>query len=315
MEGRTMDRFEAMSILLTAVDAGSLSAAGRKLHMPLATVSRKISDLETHLKTRLLLRGGRTLVLTDAGRSYVASCRRIVEDVNEAERTASGEYQAPTGELVVSTPLVFGRTHVLPVATEFLKIFPDIKVRLLLNDRVVNMLDEHIDLSVRIGTLPDSSLIATRVGLTRLTLFASPAYLAARGTPHTPQDLTEHETIFFEILGAASDHWEFERDGLRISAPIRPRLRANTAEAVRDAAISGLGIGRIMSYSVSQPVADGALRLLLREYELAPVPISMVYPSQRLLPLKLRAFLDFAVPRLRERLETGELVPSVLGTP
>lgn len=310
-----MDRLEAMSIFLAAVESGSLSAAGRQLHMPLATVSRKISDLEAHLRTRLLVRGGRTLQLTDAGRNYAAACRRIVEDVGEAERDASGEYRSPTGELVISTPLVFGRSHVLPVVTDFLKAYPDIRVRLLLNDRVVNMVEDHIDLSVRIGPLPDSSLIATRVGLTRLVLLGSPAYLTARGTPHTPQDLMEHDIIYFEPPNFTSDSWDFERDGLRITLPLRPRLRTNTAEAALDAAVAGLGVARIMSYSAAPALTDGTLRLLLREYELPSVPISMVYPSQRLLPLKLRAFLDFAVPRLRARMEARLAESPVLGTP
>jgi DNA-binding transcriptional LysR family regulator len=310
-----MDRLEAMSIFLTAVESGSLSAAGRRLHMPLATVSRKISDLEGHLKTRLLLRGGRTLQLTDAGRNYAAACRRIVEDVQEVEREASGEYRAPTGELVVSTPLVFGRTHVLPVVSEFLKAFPDIRVRMLLNDRVVNLIEDHIDVAVRIGPLPDSSLVATRIGMTRLVLLASPAYLAARGTPHTPPDLAGHDIIYFEPPNFSSDSWEFERDGLRIPVQLRPRLRTNTAEAALDAAIDGLGVARIMSYSVAPVVADGGVRMLLREYELPAVPVSMVYPSQRLLPLKLRAFLDFAVPRLRARMESRMAEITGLGTP
>lgn len=310
-----MDRLEAMSIFLAAVETGSLSAAGRQLHMPLATVSRKISDLEGHLKTRLLQRGGRTLQLTDAGRNYAAACRRIVEDVGEAERDASGEYRSPTGELVISTPLVFGRSHVLPVVADFLKAYPDIRVRLLLNDRVVNMVEDHIDLSVRIGPLPDSSLIATRVGQTRLVLLGSPAYLAARGTPHTPQDLVEHDIVYFEPPNFTSDSWDFERDGLRITMPLQPRLRTNTAEAALDASIAGLGVARIMSYSTVSALADGTLRLLLREYELPPVPISMVYPSQRLLPLKLRAFLDFAVPRLRTRMEARLVESTSLGTP
>ena len=293
-----------MAILLEAVESGSLSAAGRRLHVPLATVSRKISDLETHLKTRLLLRGGRKLVLTDAGRSYVAACRRIVEDVEEAERTAAGEYQAPTGELVIGAPLVFGRVHVVPVVTEFLKTYPDIQVRLLLSDRVANLVEDHIDLAVRIGALPDSSLIATRVGIAHLAVFASPAYLAERGTPRTPEQLTAHDCIGFEVL-ASGDRWDFTRDHTLQSVTIRPRLRANTAEAVIDAAIAGLGVARTMSYPIAQAVASGSLRIVLRDYEPPSVPISLVYPSQRLLPLKLRAFLDFAVPRLRARVEAA----------
>ena len=162
-----MDRLESMSILVTAVEAGSLSAAGRRLGMPLATVSRKVSELEAHLKTRLLNRSSRQLTLTDAGRSYVAACRRILEDVGEAERAASGEYSAPRGDLIITAPIVFGRLHVLPIAMEFLKAYPDIDIRMVLADRVINLLEEHADLAVRIGALPDSSLVASRVGSIR----------------------------------------------------------------------------------------------------------------------------------------------------
>jgi len=296
-----VDRLEAMSIFLETVEHGSLSAAGRRLGIPLATVSRKISDLEAHLKIRLLLRGGRQLVLTDAGRNYLAACKRIVEDVSEAERTAAGEYHAPTGELVISTPLVFGRVHVVPVVTEFLKAYPDIHIRLQITDRIVNLLEDHIDLAVRIGALPDSSLIATRVGTAHYAVFASPAYLKRRGTPRTPNDLTKHDCISFDAL-TPGDRWHFGPK-LATSVPIRPRLRANTAEAVIEAALGGLGIARTMSYPIAEALTDGTLRILLRKYQTPPVPISLIYPSQRLLPLKLRAFLDFAPPRLRARVD------------
>ena len=177
-----MDRFESMTVLLTAVEAGSLSAAGRRLGMPLATVSRKVSELETHVKARLLSRSTRKLTLTDAGRDYVVACKRILEDVNEAERAASGEYSAPRGELIVTAPIVFGRLHVLPVTTEFLAAYPEVAVRLVLGDRVVNLLEDQVDLAVRIGELPDSSLIATRVGTIRRVVCGSPDVL--RGARH-----------------------------------------------------------------------------------------------------------------------------------
>src|SRR5579862_2930808 len=156
-----------MSILVTAVDAGSLSAAARQLGTPLATVSRKVSELEAHLKTRLLNRSSRRLTLTDAGRSYVASCKRILEELEEAERAASGEYSAPKGELIVTAPIVFGRLHVLPIVMAFLKAYPDIDIRLALADRIVNLLEDRVDLAIRIGALPDSALVATRVGAIR----------------------------------------------------------------------------------------------------------------------------------------------------
>src|SRR5471032_2435327 len=172
-----MDRLEAITILLAVIDAGSLSAAARQLDMPLATVSRKVAALETHLKTRLLHRTTRKLVLTEAGSSYVAACRRILEDIGEAERTATGEYATPKGELVVTASVVFGRLHVVPIVAEFLAHYPEISVNLVLTDRVVHLMDEPADVAVRIGELPDSSFMATAVGAVRRVICASPAYL------------------------------------------------------------------------------------------------------------------------------------------
>ena len=180
-----MDRLEAMSTLLAAVETGSLSGASRKLGKPLATVSRKVSELEAHLKTRLVNRTSRRLELTDAGRSYVSACKRIIEDVEEAESAASGEYDTVKGNLVIAAPIVFGRLHVLPIVTDFLKAYPDIDVRLMLSDQVVSVLEEHVDIAVRVGALPDSRLVASRVGTIRLIACASPEYLAVRGGPET----------------------------------------------------------------------------------------------------------------------------------
>ncbi len=159
-----MDRLASMTVFLAVVEAGSFSAASRKLAMPLATVSRNVSELETHLKARLLNRSTRKLTLTDAGREYLAACKRILEDVGEAERTVSGEFSTPKGELVITAPIVFGRLHVLPVIAEFLKAYPDVDVRLVQSDRIANLLEDHVDLAVRVGALPDSNLSATRVG-------------------------------------------------------------------------------------------------------------------------------------------------------
>src|SRR5882724_3392190 len=172
-----MDRLESMSILVTAVEAGSLSAAARRLGTPLATVSRKVSELEAHLKTQLLKRSNRRLTLTDAGRSYVAACRRILEEVSEAERAAAGEYSAPKGDLVITAPIVFGRLHVLPVVTAFLAAYPQVDIRLTLGDRIAHLAEDHIDLAIRIGRLPDSRMVATGVGSIRHVVCASPAYL------------------------------------------------------------------------------------------------------------------------------------------
>jgi DNA-binding transcriptional LysR family regulator len=293
-----MDRLESMSMLVAAVDAGSISAAARRLGRPLATVSRRISDLEAHLGTRLLNRSSRRLTLTNAGRSYVAACQRILEDVQEAERAATGEYSAPRGQLTVTAPIVLGRLHVLPVVSEFLAAYPEIDIRMVLADRVVNLFEEQFDLAVRIGDLPDSSLIATRVGAIRRVICASPAYLSARGTPENPNDLSQHDCVTFEGL-MAPEAWTFTVGKTVMSVPIRSRLVINTAEAAIDAAIAGLGLTRVLSYQVATALEVARLAVVLEEFEPSPSPVSLVYGGGRLLPLKLRAFIDFAAPRLK----------------
>jgi DNA-binding transcriptional LysR family regulator len=296
-----MDRLEAMSVLLVAVETGSLSAASRALGTPLTTVSRKVSELEKHLKTRLLNRSGRRLAVTDAGRSYVTACKRILEDVREAERAASGEYSAPQGDLIVTAPVVFGRLHVLPVAIEFLKAYPDIDLRLVLADRLFNLLEDKVDLAVRIGALPDSSLKANRVGLIRHVVCASPAYFAKRGLPKSPLELSSHDCIAFEGL-TSPDTWTFAMGKSSRPVAIHSRLIVSTAEAAIDAAVAGIGITRVLSYQIAHAVEAGALQIALAAFELTPWPINLVYGGGPLLPLKLRAFVDFAAPRLKTRL-------------
>jgi DNA-binding transcriptional LysR family regulator len=293
LEGK-MDRLASMSILVSAVEVGSLSAAARKLGMPLATVSRKVSELESHLKTRLLNRSSRRLTLTDAGRSYVAACRRILEEVGEAERAAAGEYSAPKGDLGITAPIVFGQLHVLPIAMAFLKAYPDIDIRMVLADRVVN----------RIGALPDSSLIATRLGAIRRVVCASQNYFAERGMPKTPDDLAAHDCITFEGL-MSPEVFIFDAGRSQASVAVHSRLIVNMAEAAIDAAIAGTGITRVLSYQVAQALRDGALTVALEKFEPAPWPVNLVHAGGRLLPLKLRAFLDFAAPRLKALLSEG----------
>jgi DNA-binding transcriptional LysR family regulator len=297
-----MNRLESMEVLLTVVDAGSFSAAGRQLGMPIATVSRKVSDLEAALKTRLLIRSTRQLSLTDSGRSYVAACRKILEQVQEAERAAAGEYSAPRGELVVTAPVVFGRLHLLPVLTEFLQAYPEVAVRLILGDRIVNLLEDHVDLALRIGALPDSGLIATQLGSVRRVVCASPGYLLKKGTPQRVQELAGHDCVSFDLL-APGDTWRFPEDRAEIAVPVHPRLAVSTAEAAIDAAVSGLGMTCVLSYQVESAVRAGDLTLILESFEPAPLPVSLLYASQGRLPLKLRALLDFATPRLRARLQ------------
>jgi DNA-binding transcriptional LysR family regulator len=300
-----MDRFESMSIFLEVVDAGSLSAASRRLGTPLATVSRRISELEQHLKTRLLTRTSRQIALTDAGRSYVLACKRILNEVNEAERAASGEYSTPRGDLVITAPMVFGRLYVLPVVLAFLKTYPEIDIRLVLSDRLVHLLDDHVDVALRIGGLPDSSLVATRVGSIRRVVCGSPAYFAVHGHLKAPEDLQSHQCITFDAL-AAPGMWTFRVGKVDASVPVHSRLVVNTAEAAIDAAIAGVGVTRVLSYQIATARRADKLEIVLADFEPASWPVSLVYDGQGILPLKLRAFLDFAVPRLKTELSQAD---------
>lgn len=299
-----MDRFDAMGVLLAVVEEGSLSAASRRLRAPLATVSRKVADLERHLRTQLLVRTSRRVELTDAGRAYIAATRRIMEQVEEAERQAAGEYSAPRGELHVTAPEVFGRRHLLPVALAFLTEHPDITLRLFLADRQVNMAEEHVDLGLRIGHLEDSGLRATQVGAVRRVICASPAYLARRGAPATPDDLKDHDGITFRGFPIAPE-WRYRKDGPAFAIEPRTRLAVNSTEAAVDAALAGLGVIRVLSYQVADELRSGQLVALLEDFAPEPMPVSLIYPDAGLVPLKTRAFLDWTAPRLRERLQEG----------
>jgi Transcriptional regulator len=296
-----MNRLDSMAILVAVVDSGSLSAAARRLGLPLATVSRKVGELESHLNTRLLHRTTRQLSLTEAGGSYVAACRRILEEIDEAERVAIGEYTSPRGELVVTAPVVFGCLHVVPVISAFLAEYPEIDVDLVLTDRVVHLLDEHTDVAIRIGELPDSTLVGIRVGSIRRVICASPAYLATHGVPTRPGDLVAHECISFEVL-ASRRAWLFGSGKSELSVPVHSRLAVNTAEAAIAAARLGVGLINVLAYQVADALSDDALRVVLDEFEPPPLPINLLHGGQAPIPLKLRAFLDFAIPRLRARI-------------
>ena len=296
-----MGRLEAMSIVLAAAEAGGLSAAARRLNTPQATASRKITELEEHLRIKLFDRSARKLVLTDAGSSYVAALKRILPDISVAERAASGEHTAPRGELVATAPIGLGRLYLVPILAEFFKSYPDITVRLVLGDRILSLPQEHIDVALRLGVLPDSRLMALRLGSTSRVVCASPAYLALRGTPAAPEDLAGHDCIIYEGF-QASDVWTFARGQADVAITIRPRLVVSTVEAACDAPLAGIGLTRAFSLSRRTVIEEGALATVLDEYRLSPLPISFVYPAGRFLPVKLHAFLDFASPRLKARL-------------
>jgi DNA-binding transcriptional LysR family regulator len=297
-----MDRLEAMSLLLSAVESGSLSKASQHLGLPLATVSRKVAELENHLRATLLIRSAKGLELTPTGRSYVTAAKAILEQLTEAERAAAGEYTAPKGDLVVTAPTMFGRLHALPVVTRFLAAYPEVSVSLVLTDRVTHFLDDQVDVALRIGALPDSSLVATRLGTVRHVVCASPDYLASNGTPMTLDDLARHSVISFQNTSALST-WDFQVGGVEVAASFRSRLGVNTIDAAIEAALSGAGLVRALSYQVVDHVRSGRITVVLDAFAPPPRPVHLVYDRQNRLPLKLRAFVDFVVPRLRERIE------------
>ena len=298
-----MDRLEAMGMLLKVTELGSLSAAGRALHVPLATLSRKIADLEALLGTRLLIRTTRKLSLTDAGIAYVAAARRILEQVDEAERDAAGEFTVPKGELAITAPLMFGRLHVLPIVADFLAAHADITVRLILSDRNVDLVDDHIDMAVRIGKLPDSAMVATQVGTMRMVTCIAPALIAIHGMPQAPTDLQRFPCVAVDAP-MPSAGWRF-RDpvsGAPIEVPIAARLAVSTPEAAAAAAVRGVGVARLLHYQAVDALRQGALEIVLADYEPEPAPVHLVHAARGQMPLKMRRFLDVAAPCLREEL-------------
>jgi DNA-binding transcriptional LysR family regulator len=296
-----MDRFEAMQMLISVVETGSFTAAGKRLGVPLPTVSRKLAELESHLGARLLTRSTRRLDLTEAGADYVAACRRILEEISDAERKAAGEYVSPKGELVLTAPLLFGRLHLVPLIAAFLATYPDIDVRLALSDRDARLLDDHIDLAVRIGALHDSSMVATRLGAVRWVVCGSPKYFAAHGFPKKPSDLALQNCVTFDFLGQPAG-WNFGRGKAEVTIPVRARFSVNTAEAALDAAIAGAGVTRVLSYQAAKAIKAGTLNVILEAFEPDSLPVSILHPAQSLMPRKLRSFIDFAVPILRKDL-------------
>ena len=295
-----MDRLAAMRVFTAVADAGSLSAAGRRLKMPLATVSRQLSALEEELGARLLTRTTRRLALTEPGRGYLETCRRVLDELDAAELRLAGEHAEPQGELALTAPVVFGRLHVLPIVIAYLAEHPKVAARMLLVDRVVDLVEEGLDLGVRIGSLPDSSMRALRVGAIRYVACASPAYLKRHGTPASPQDLAQHHCIAFSTLSDPG-RWTFAgRKPLRVT--VKPRLIVNTAEAAIDAARGGLGIARVLSYQADAALADGSLRLVLKDYEPEVLPVHILHREDRLPQAKVQSFIAFAAPRLRAAL-------------
>ena len=298
-----MDRIEAMRAFVAAVDRGSLAAASRSVATSPAAVTRALAALEARLGMKLLHRTTRALHLTPFGETYLATCREVLAALDAVERGAAAEQESPSGLLTLTAPLRFGQLHLRPVLDEFLSANPAVRARLLLLDRMVNLAEEGIDVALRIAHLPDSSLTVTKLGEVRRVLCAAPTYLERYGVPASPAALRDHACIM-EHDGAEADNWRFASAPGRPLTPIamQPRLVVNSASAAIDSAIAGYGITRVMSYQAAQAVAAGTLVVLLPEYEPPQVPVQLVMPPRGAGTAKQRAFVAFAVPRLRQAL-------------
>jgi DNA-binding transcriptional LysR family regulator len=299
-----LDRIDALIAFIAAADESSLAGASRRLGRSPASVTRAIASLERRIGTRLFQRTTRVVRLTEAGERYLAACRHIVADLEEADRAAAGERTAPRGVLSVTAPLFFGRLYVRPLVDAFLDRYASVQVRLLLLDRLVNVIDEGMDVAVRIGHLPDSGLIAIKVGEVRRLLCASPGYLAQREPPRAPTDLKSHDCISFNAM-TPSDVWTFAPRGKEnASKQVRvfPRLTVTEAEAAIGAAVDGHGVTRVLSYQVERELKARRLKVILEDFEPTPWPVNVVYPEARLSAAKVRAFVDLVTPGLRKEL-------------
>jgi DNA-binding transcriptional LysR family regulator len=295
-----MDRIDAMNVFVAVADLQGFAPAARKLGLSTSAVTRMVAALEDKVGARLLQRTTRSVTLTDVGARYLVRARRILADIEEAEASTQAERTQPSGRLVVSAPVVFGRLHVGPLMTVYLERYPDVSGELRLSDRMVNLVDDGIDIAVRVGTLADSTLVARLVGNMRRLAVASPDYLERRGTPVKPADLAAHELIQFTSNSSLSD-WRFLDGGEEIRIPHESRFATNSADAAFQHAEQGGGVALVLAYQAAEAIANGRLKVLLADYELPPLPVHLVYPTSRLLSAKVRAFVDTVVELARWR--------------
>jgi len=286
-----MDRIDAMQAFVTVADLRGFAPAARKLGMSPSGVTRLIAALEERLGARLLQRTTRQVALTDAGARYLERARRILSDVEEAESAAEGERTRPGGRLVVSAPNGFGRLHVSPVVSAYLQRYPQVAADLRLSDRMINLVEEGVDLAVRIGHLPDSTLVARHVGEMRRIVVASKDYLKRRGEPKTPEAIAEHDTVHFGAM-TAEPEWRFVSEGREISVSSTPRFTSNSADAAIQYAEAGGGLTRVLAYQAAASLKAGRLKTVLEAYAPPALPIHIVYPTSRLLSAKVRTFID-----------------------
>lgn len=294
-----MDRFHAIQVFVKVAERGGFAAAARDLAMSPPAVTRAIAMLEDRLGTRLFVRTTRSVRLTESGDRFLQDGRRILLELEEAEEAAVGSHAEPRGDLRITGPVLFGRMFVTPILGDFLDRYPMVKAQTLFVDRIVNLMDEGLDVAIRIGDLPDSSLIAVRVGSVRRVMVGSPDYISKHGLPQSPKDLSDHRLIQALGMGTSKD-WVFQKNGKPVLIRVDPGLRMNTNDAVIELAVQGWGLAsRLLSYQVAPYLADGRLKIVLSEFELPPLPIHVVHQEGRIVSAKVRAFVDFMVENLR----------------
>lgn len=293
-----MDRLDTMRVFIAVAEEQGFSSAARRLAMSPPSITRAVAALEERVGARLLRRTTRIARLTEAGTRFLADCKRILGEIEEAEASAAGAHAEPRGQLGVSAPVMFGRLFVAPILLDFLARYPQVTAQTLLVDRIVDLMDEGLDVAVRIANLADSSLSAVRVGWMRRVVCASPAYLAARGAPRTPAELSRLDAIAFSS-SAAQPEWPFVAGSKTITIRPAAQLIANTAEVAIAAAVAGRGVTRVLAYQIAPELRSGQLQILLSEFERPPLPIHIVHLEGRRAVARVRAFVDFAVDRLR----------------
>jgi DNA-binding transcriptional LysR family regulator len=289
-----MDRFDTIAAFVAVADHRGFAPAARQLGLSPSAVTRSVAALEERLGIRLLQRTTRSVTLTDAGARYLQRARQILADLDEADGSAQAERATPTGRFVVTAPGVFGRLHVAPLMCQYLRQYPAVIGELQLADRWVNLVEDGIDLAVRIGQLTDSSLVTKRLGETRRVVVGSPDYLARRGIPQQPRDLDTHTIIQFTVIGGG-DEWRFFREGVPERVPVNPRYVTNSADAAIVHATQSGGLTMVLAYQVAELVAAGKLQVVLADFEPPVLPIQLCYPTARLLSAKVRAFIDMTV--------------------
>jgi len=293
-----MDKFNLISIFIAVVDTNGFAAAARKLNISPPAVTRAINELETQLRVRLLTRTTRKVRVTDAGARYVEDCRRIIAELSEAEESVGGSHGAPRGRLALTAPVLFGSKFVTPIVTEYLRTYPEVSATCLFLDRVVNMMDEGIDVAIRIGELPDSSMQSIRVGQVRRVICAAPGYLKSHGLPKKPGDLQNHTIISANSM-APSPEWTLMEDGVAHVIKLQSRFTTSTNDSAITAAVGGFGLTRLLSYQIAEFMRAGQLKTVLSQYEPPALPIHVVHREGRHASKKARAFIDLAVERLR----------------